>query len=99
MPPFLTRTETQTREERIHLVENILQYCVEPRARLSLPDAVFSYQMVKRLHSMNTAGFHTIVFFDQVRLSRSSASGRNQSDQLSSTASHDTSLANAVLLH
>ncbi|GAA5874250.1 hypothetical protein JCM16303_005789 [Sporobolomyces ruberrimus] len=58
--------KTQTREERIHLVENILQYCVEPRARLSLPDAVFSYQMVKRLHSMNTAGFHTIVFFDQL---------------------------------
>ena len=62
-------TAVTTREQRTRLVENILQYCVEPRARLSLPDAVFAYQMVKRLHSMNTAGFHTIVFFDQVRLS------------------------------
>ncbi|GAA5826823.1 hypothetical protein JCM5353_005408 [Sporobolomyces roseus] len=58
--------QVTTREHRTRLVENILQYCVEPRARLSLPDAVFAYQMVKRLHSMNTAGFHTIVFFDQL---------------------------------
>jgi THO complex subunit 2 len=58
--------DVQSRDERNRLVQDILQYCVEPRARLSLPDAVFAYQMVKRLHSMNTAGFHTIVFFDQV---------------------------------
>ncbi|GAA5964710.1 hypothetical protein JCM3765_004364 [Sporobolomyces pararoseus] len=56
----------QTRDDRNRLAQNILQYCVEPRARLSLPDAVFAYQIIKRLHSMNTSGFHTIVFFDQL---------------------------------
>jgi hypothetical protein len=27
---------------------------------MSLPDATFAYQMIKRLHSMNTPHFHTI---------------------------------------
>ncbi|GAA5837682.1 hypothetical protein JCM3766R1_000555 [Sporobolomyces carnicolor] len=59
-------SNVRTRDDRNRLVQDILQYCVEPRARLSLPDAVFAYQMIKRLHSMNTDGFHTIVFFDQL---------------------------------
>ncbi|GAA5910057.1 uncharacterized protein JCM6883_000540 [Sporobolomyces salmoneus] len=59
-------TNVQSRDDRNRLVQDILQYCIEPRARLSLPDAVFAYQIVRRLHSMNTAGFHTIVFFDQL---------------------------------
>jgi THO complex subunit 2 len=69
--PFSSRLiGIQTRDDRARLVQDILQYCVEPRARLSLPDAVFAYQMIKRLHSMNTAGFHTIVFFDQLLTSQ-----------------------------
>ncbi|GAA5926046.1 Tho2p [Sporobolomyces koalae] len=63
-------SNVRKRDDRVRLVGDVLQYCVEPRARLSLPDAVYSYQMVKRLHSMNTDGFHTIVFFDQLLTSQ-----------------------------
>lgn len=37
---------------------------------MSLPDATFAYQMIKRLHSMNTPHFHTIVLYNQVRLAK-----------------------------
>ncbi|GJN90767.1 hypothetical protein Rhopal_003781-T1 [Rhodotorula paludigena] len=60
----------KTKADRIRLADEILQYCVQPRARLSLPDAVYSYQIVKRLHSLNTPSFHTIIFFDRLLTSQ-----------------------------
>ncbi|GAA5887200.1 hypothetical protein JCM5296_004560 [Sporobolomyces johnsonii] len=60
----------RTKDARSRLVEDILQYCIQPRARLSLPDAVYAYQMIKRLHSMNTPAFHTIVFLDHLLTSQ-----------------------------
>lgn len=44
-----------------------MKYCIHPRAKLSLPDAVYAYQFVRRMHSLNAPGFHTVVFYDKVR--------------------------------
>lgn len=57
---------------RTELVLQIIQYCVHPRAKLSLADAAFSYEFIKRMHSMNTASFHTVVYYDKVSPSPSS---------------------------
>ncbi|GEM11852.1 tho2 protein [Rhodotorula toruloides] len=59
-------SDVSTTGQRQQLVHDILQYCLIPRSRLSLPDAVFSHQMIKRLHSMNTPQFHTIVLYDSL---------------------------------
>ncbi|SCV72147.1 BQ2448_4841 [Microbotryum intermedium] len=55
-----------TNSQRKVLIDQIVQYCIHPRVKLSLPDAVFSYQFIKRLHSMNTTGFHSILIYDRV---------------------------------
>ena len=60
----------KNKADRARLVDYLLQYCIQPRARMSLPDATFAYQMIKRLHSMNTPHFHTIVLYNQVRLAK-----------------------------
>ena len=54
--------------ERTELVLQIIQCCVHPRAKLSLPDAVFTAHFVRKMHSLNTDGFQTIIFYDKVRL-------------------------------
>lgn len=66
----------KTKADRARLVDYLLQYCIQPRARMSLPDATFAYQMIKRLHSMNTPHFHTIVLYNQVRLATRSSSAQ-----------------------
>lgn len=66
-PLALLCADVKTKADRIRLADDILQYCVQPRARLSLPDAVFAHQLVKKLHSIDTPGFHTVVFYDRVR--------------------------------
>lgn len=48
------------------LVAQIYQYCIEPRARLSLPDAHFAYQFIKKMHVINTPGFYTLMMFDKI---------------------------------
>ena len=58
--------DMDTKTKRLELVQQILQHCVQPRARVSLPDAAFAYQFVKRMHAINTPGFHTLVFYDQL---------------------------------
>ncbi|GAA5828714.1 hypothetical protein JCM11251_005848 [Rhodosporidiobolus azoricus] len=58
------------RDDRVKLADEILQYCIQPRARLSLPDAVYSHQMIRRLHSLNTPGFHTIVVYNRLLTSQ-----------------------------
>ncbi|KAK4046542.1 THO2 plays a role in transcriptional elongation [Microbotryomycetes sp. JL201] len=55
-----------TRPKREKIADMLYQYCFFPRAKLSLPDAVFTYQWIKRMHSMNTPGFHTAVIFDKI---------------------------------
>ncbi|GAA5863246.1 hypothetical protein JCM3774_000827 [Rhodotorula dairenensis] len=59
-------TGVKTKADRARLVDYLLQYCIQPRARMSLPDATFAYQMIKRLHSMNTPHFHTIVLYNRL---------------------------------
>ncbi|KDE09261.1 hypothetical protein MVLG_00581 [Microbotryum lychnidis-dioicae p1A1 Lamole] len=59
-------TGVTTNSQRKVLVDQIVQHCIHPRVKLSLPDAVFSYQFIKRLHSMNTTGFHSILFYDRI---------------------------------
>lgn len=66
----------KTKADRARLVDYLLQYCIQPRARMSLPDATFAYQMIKRLHTMNTPHFHTIVLYNQVRLAKRSVSAQ-----------------------
>ncbi|GAA5893597.1 hypothetical protein JCM8208_000838 [Rhodotorula glutinis] len=63
-------SNVKTKADRIRLADDILQYCVQPRARLSLPDAVFAHQLVKKLHSIDTPGFHTVVFYDRLLTSQ-----------------------------
>lgn len=54
------------KKSREALALQIYQYCIQPRAKLSLPDAAFCYAFIKRLHSSNTLNFHTLVLFDKV---------------------------------
>lgn len=61
-----------SKDHRKELVEQIVQYCIIPRAKLSLADAAYAHQFVKKMHAMNTPGFHTLVFYDIVRYSGSS---------------------------
>lgn len=42
---------------------NLYQDCILPRAKLSLPDAVYAFQFIKRMHIMNTPGFQIVVFY------------------------------------
>lgn len=58
----MVKTPSQRRE----LVKQIVQYCVHPRAKLSLPDAVYAAHFVRKMHMLNTDGFHTILFYDQL---------------------------------
>lgn len=60
------RADVQTRNDRSLLVDQIYQHCIEPRARLSLPDAVYSYAFIKKMHQLNAPGFITVVMFDKV---------------------------------
>ena len=59
--------DVRNAEEREQLVLQIIQYCIHPRAKLSLPDAAFSYQFIKRMHTMDTPAFRTAIVFDKVR--------------------------------
>lgn len=52
--------------ERTEVVLQIIQCCVHPRAKLSLPDAVFTAHFVRKMHALNTDGFQTIIFYDKV---------------------------------
>lgn len=90
----------KTKADRLRLVEDLLQYCIQPRARMSLPDATFAYQIVKRLHSMNTPNFHTILFFNRVRpLPRSSLVCVCTDLPASETAAEQSNQPHIVLLH
>ena len=55
--------------KRYDVVYDLLQYCIIPRAKLSLPDAVYANAFVRKMHSMNTPGFQLVIFYDRVRLS------------------------------
>ncbi|GAA5854301.1 hypothetical protein JCM8547_001771 [Rhodosporidiobolus lusitaniae] len=63
-------TGTVKRADRIRLADEMLQHCIQPRARLSLPDAVYSHQLIRRLHALNTPGFHTALLYDRLLTSQ-----------------------------
>lgn len=43
-----------------------MQYCIQPRAKSSLIDAVYTHQMMKKMHMMNTTSFHTLRVYQAV---------------------------------
>ncbi|GAA6028291.1 hypothetical protein JCM8097_006959 [Rhodosporidiobolus ruineniae] len=67
---FVDGGKVKVKADRQRLADDILQYCLLPRARLSLPDAVFAHQMIRKLHSLNAPGFHTVVLYDRLLTSQ-----------------------------
>ncbi|KAI5476268.1 Tho2 protein [Pseudohyphozyma bogoriensis] len=57
---------TTSKEENEALITQFIQYCVLPRAKLSLPDAVYTFQMINRIHSIGTPYFHTALLYDKL---------------------------------
>ncbi|KAL8281053.1 hypothetical protein RQP46_006411 [Phenoliferia psychrophenolica] len=51
---------------RYDVVYDLLQHCILPRAKLSLPDAVFANMFVRRMHAINTPGFQLVIFYDKL---------------------------------
>ncbi|KAL9937253.1 hypothetical protein V8E36_003662 [Tilletia maclaganii] len=50
------------------LLDQIVQYCIHPRALLSTVDAIFAARFMRRLHAWGTPNVHTIMVYDRVFL-------------------------------
>ena len=83
--------------ERTELVLQIIQCCVHPRAKLSLPDAVYTAHFVRKMHLLNTDGFQTIIFYDKVGCSDSVV--LRSTDLMHTPAAERANWTNSVLVY
>lgn len=60
---FLPRSVKPAKNE---MITQFLQICIFPRCKLSVTDALFCAQFIHTLHSIETANFSTLLFYDRL---------------------------------